>query len=137
MSVRQLHVLFEPGGTSFAQYLLSRRLEECKVALLNPIRRRSVTDIAFAWGFNSLATFHRALRQAFGVTPGELRAAGPNRGGLWGCIANSRDPAPRWRGEMLRPRQFIEIAMRRLVISTDEIRDEERFSYGAPRLARG
>jgi AraC-like DNA-binding protein len=54
--------------------LLSRRLEECKVALMNPIGGRSVTDIAFAWGFKSLATFHRNFRHAFGVTPGELRA---------------------------------------------------------------
>src|SRR5262249_26442174 len=35
MSVRQLHRLFEPSGASFAQYVLSRRLEECKAALLN------------------------------------------------------------------------------------------------------
>src|SRR5258707_1114200 len=33
ISVRQLHLVFEPGGTSFAQYLLCRRLEECRAAL--------------------------------------------------------------------------------------------------------
>jgi AraC-like DNA-binding protein len=35
---------------------------------------RSVTDVALAWGFNSPTTFHRNFRQAFGATPGELRA---------------------------------------------------------------
>jgi AraC-like DNA-binding protein len=75
ISVRQLHRLFEPSGASFAQYVLSRRLDECKAALLNPIGDRSVTDIALAWGFNSLATFHRNFRQAFSVAPGELRGS--------------------------------------------------------------
>jgi AraC-like DNA-binding protein len=73
ISVRQLHKLFEPTATSFAQYVLTRRLEECRAALTNSKSERSVTDIAFAWGFNSLATFHRNFRQTFGATPGELR----------------------------------------------------------------
>jgi AraC-like DNA-binding protein len=73
MSVRQLHQLFEPSGKSFAQYVLNSRLEECRAALINPTSDRSVADIAFAWGFNSLATFHRNFRRAFGATPGALR----------------------------------------------------------------
>jgi AraC-like DNA-binding protein len=73
MSVRQLHLLFEPSGTSFAQYVLRRRLEECRAALASPIGDRSITDIALGWGFNSLWTFNRNFRQAFGVTPGEVR----------------------------------------------------------------
>jgi AraC-like DNA-binding protein len=40
---------------------------------MNPAGERSVTDIAFAWGFNSLVTFYRAFQQAFGAAPGELR----------------------------------------------------------------
>jgi AraC-like DNA-binding protein len=54
MSVRQLHLVFEPSGTSFAQYVLKRRLQECRAALLSPVGGRSVTDIALAFGFNSL-----------------------------------------------------------------------------------
>ena len=73
ISVRQLHLLFEPSGLSFMQYVMQRRLEECRAALLNPVGDRSVTDIAFAWGFNSLRAFQRNFRQAFGVTAGELR----------------------------------------------------------------
>jgi AraC-like DNA-binding protein len=74
ISVRRLHHLFEPSGTTFTQYLLSRRLEECRAALVNG--DRPVTDIALAWGFNSLATFNRTFRRAFGVAPSELRRAG-------------------------------------------------------------
>jgi AraC-like DNA-binding protein len=73
ISVRQLHRLFEPSGESFAQYVVSRRLVECRAALMNPIGDRSVSDVALAWGFTSLATFHRNFRQAFGAPPGELR----------------------------------------------------------------
>jgi transcriptional regulator GlxA family with amidase domain len=61
-------------GTSFAKYVLRRRLEECRTALTSPIADRSVTDIALAWGFKSLATFHRTFREAFGATAGELRS---------------------------------------------------------------
>jgi AraC-like DNA-binding protein len=83
MSVRQLHLLFEPTGTSFAQYVLRRRLEECRAALLDPVGGRSVTDIALRFGFNSLWTFNRTFRRAFGVTPSELRggAAAPRSSG--------------------------------------------------------
>jgi AraC-like DNA-binding protein len=83
ISVRQLHLLFEPSGTSFAQYVLRRRLEECRAALLNPVGGRSVTDIALAFGFNSLWTFNRTFRRAFDVTPSEVRgrAAAPRSTG--------------------------------------------------------
>ena len=74
VSVRQLHLLFEPTGKSFAEHVQSRRLEECRAALASPVNRdRSVTDIAYAWGFNSLASFYRAFRKRFGASPGEVR----------------------------------------------------------------
>ena len=75
IAVRSLHLLFEPTGSSFARYVLSRRLEECRGALLaNP--RRPVIDIAFAWGFSSLSGFYRAFQAAFGMSPSDLRAMG-------------------------------------------------------------
>ena len=74
IAVRSLHAVFEPTGTSFARYVARRRLEECRAALLaNPAR--AVTDIAFAWGFTSLSGFYRAFQAAFGMSPGDLRAA--------------------------------------------------------------
>ncbi len=74
ISVRQLHLLFEPTGTSFAEHVLRRRLEECRAILESPSSGgRSVTDIAYAWGFNSLASFYRAFGQRFGMSPGMVR----------------------------------------------------------------
>jgi AraC-like DNA-binding protein len=74
ISVRALHLSFEPTGVSFARHVLRCRLEECRAALLaNPARQ--VTDIAFGWGFSSLSAFYRAFQDALGLSPGELRAA--------------------------------------------------------------
>jgi AraC-like DNA-binding protein len=77
ISLRSLHNVFEPTGTSVARHILRRRLEECRATLLND-RNRSVTDIAFAWGFNSLSGFYRAFQAAFDASPGDLRAASPD-----------------------------------------------------------
>jgi AraC-like DNA-binding protein len=75
ISVRHLHLLFEPTGVSFAQYVARQRLLQCRTALTSPTgTRRSVADIAFGWGFNSLATFYRAFQREFGVPPAALRA---------------------------------------------------------------
>lgn len=82
MCVRQVHSVFEPTGMSFGEYVLRRRLEECRSALTAASGlRRSVTDIAFAWGFNSLPTFYRTFRRTFGVSPSEIRddAQAPRR----------------------------------------------------------
>jgi AraC-like DNA-binding protein len=77
ISVRHLHLLFEPTGTSFAQYVARRRLLQCRTALASPTGAgRSVADIAFGWGFNSLATFYRAFEREFGMPPTAQRAAG-------------------------------------------------------------
>ena len=76
ISVRHLHLLFEPTGTSFAQYVARQRLVQCRASLSCPTgARRSVADIAFGWGFNSLATFYRAFEREFGSAPAALRAA--------------------------------------------------------------
>jgi AraC-like DNA-binding protein len=77
ISLRTLHGMFEQTGTSVARHILQRRLEQCHATLLDD-RSRSVTDIAFAWGFNSLSGFYRAFQAAFGTSPGDVRAsAGP------------------------------------------------------------
>lgn len=74
ISVRSLHLLFEPTGTSFARYVTRRRLAECRAALAGAAgHRRPVAEIAFAWGFNSLPTFYRAFQREFGIAPSDIR----------------------------------------------------------------
>jgi transcriptional regulator GlxA family with amidase domain len=72
VSVRHLLLLFEPTGTSYARYVLGRRLERARLLLVQS-PDAAVADIAHACGFQSLATFYRVLRAAFGLSPGECR----------------------------------------------------------------
>ena len=76
ISVRQLHLLFEPTGESFSQRLQRRRVEACRQALVDPAQdHRTVSDIAFDAGFDNLATFYRAFRRHYGVAPSDFRQA--------------------------------------------------------------
>ena len=70
ISPRQLHRLFEPTGGSFARYVSRQRLLKCRDAIAGATGTgRSVVDIAFGWGFNSMATFYRAFASEFGAAP--------------------------------------------------------------------
>jgi AraC-like DNA-binding protein len=72
MSLRNLHLLFEPTGTSFARYLLNRRLERARMLLLQP-PYRGIAEVGFACGFESLTTFYRNFQRANGTSPGDYR----------------------------------------------------------------
>lgn len=74
ISVRSLHLLFEPTGQSFSRTVVAMRLiESYRLLQLEPTRQ--VSDIAFSCGFESLATFYRVFRRAYGLSPGDVRAA--------------------------------------------------------------
>jgi AraC-like DNA-binding protein len=80
MSARQLHRLFEPNNVSFARYVSRQRLLRCREAIAGATGTdRSVVDIAFGWGFNSMATFYRAFVSEFGSPPTMLRAVSQGR----------------------------------------------------------
>jgi AraC-like DNA-binding protein len=80
ISARQLHRLFEPNNISFARYVSRQRLLRCREAIAGATGTgRSVVDIAFGWGFNSMATFYRAFVSEFGSPPAMLRAASQGR----------------------------------------------------------
>ncbi len=74
LSIRRIHVLFEPTGSSFSDHVLHQRLAACHAALVDPIcAHRSVMDIAFGWGFNSLSAFYRGFARQYGIAPRDLR----------------------------------------------------------------
>jgi transcriptional regulator GlxA family with amidase domain len=57
---------------------LRQRLLRCRDTISGATGTgRSVVDIAFGWGFNSMATFYRAFANEFGSPPALLR--GPSR----------------------------------------------------------
>ena len=74
ISPRYIHQLFAEGGESVSSYILRRRLEQCAGQLRDPIlRRRTITQIAFDWGFNSMPHFARVFRRQYGVTARDYR----------------------------------------------------------------
>jgi AraC-like DNA-binding protein len=74
ISVRYLHSLFEPEGTTVLQYVIKERLVRCRRELLNPaMGRRTITDIAFSWGFQNSTHFSRRFKDEFGLSPHEFR----------------------------------------------------------------
>jgi AraC family transcriptional regulator, positive regulator of tynA and feaB len=74
MTPRYLHHLFSSESETVARYILRRRLEECSRALkIAGQRGRTVTSIAFDFGFNSPTHFGRVFRARYGVTPREYR----------------------------------------------------------------
>jgi AraC family transcriptional regulator, positive regulator of tynA and feaB len=71
---RYLRKLYESEHESLTRYILRRRLEECARALSSDTYRdKNVTEIAFAYGFNSVTHFGRVFRERYGVTPTEYR----------------------------------------------------------------
>jgi AraC-like DNA-binding protein len=72
VSVRRLHLLFEPTGTTFSRYVLARRLDRARQFLaLQP--DRPILDIALACGIETSSVFYRAFREAFGMAPNAYR----------------------------------------------------------------
>jgi AraC-like DNA-binding protein len=74
LSLRYVHRLWGRGSAeTLGRHILRRRLERCRTDLGDPAR--TVTEIAFAWGFRSPAHFSRAYRAHFGVPPSAHRQA--------------------------------------------------------------
>jgi acetamidase/formamidase/AraC-like DNA-binding protein len=74
VSIRYLQKLFEAAGSNFGEYVRQRRLERCRLDLINPLyARESITSICFRWGFNDAASFSRAFSERFGEPPRRYR----------------------------------------------------------------
>lgn len=70
LSVRYLYYLFSEENNSLAEYVIMMRLARCKQDLGNPLMvSRSLTEVAFSWGFQSSAHFSRRFKSEFGVSP--------------------------------------------------------------------
>lgn len=100
---RYLHKVFSEDERSLNQYIWDLRLDRCSQDLANPgLHERSITEIAFIWGFRSPPHFSRAFRQRFGASPSAWRltqaagqamsAMGPRASRLGGHLAEVRAP---------------------------------------------
>jgi AraC-like DNA-binding protein len=80
---RYVHKIFS-GQETLGQYILHARLDCCWEDLRKPdLSHRSITEIAFSWGFNSSAHFSRVFRRRFGISPSACRTPSPAA-----CAAN-------------------------------------------------
>jgi AraC-like DNA-binding protein len=74
LSARSLSRLFAMNGRTIERSIWSRRLERARNELADPeLRHRSITDVAFACGFNDAAHFSRSFLNAYGMTPRQFR----------------------------------------------------------------
>ncbi len=73
-SKRYLHRVFQGEVVSLDRYIWLARLERCRVALCAPsLQAKSISEIAFAWGFNSSAHFCRLFKSHYKVSPGAFQ----------------------------------------------------------------
>lgn len=73
-SKRHLHNAFVDEEVTLAHYILRQRLQACIRDLKKPDHaHRTITDIAFSWGFTNCAYFSRVFRERTGLSPSEFR----------------------------------------------------------------
>ncbi|MGF0540145.1 helix-turn-helix transcriptional regulator [Agrobacterium sp. ES01] len=80
VSPRSIQKLLHGEGTTFSRYLLERRLDAAKEALLLRGASASVTQVALDFGFNDPAYFSRAFRKRYGMRPMDLRRSARTSG---------------------------------------------------------
>lgn len=72
---RNLHKLFRDEAETLGEYIWQARLAHVREDLAAPaMRGRSITEIAFSWGFNSSPHFSRLFKERYGISPRGFRA---------------------------------------------------------------
>jgi len=74
VSVRYANKLLAERNSSLGRLIHTLRLERCRKALGDPLQRhRTLSEIAYAWGFSDMTHFGRSFRKAYGMLPSEYR----------------------------------------------------------------
>jgi AraC-like DNA-binding protein len=71
---RYLHMLFSDRGMTMSDYIWQARLHHCRQELESQ-SGKTITDVAFSWGFSSSSHFSRVFRKYFGVAPSAIHKA--------------------------------------------------------------
>lgn len=70
ISIRYLHVLFENENITLSNWIKKCRLHRCKDDLCSVQNNgRTITEIAFKWGFNDISHFSKVFKKEFGQSP--------------------------------------------------------------------
>jgi AraC-like DNA-binding protein len=74
-SVSTLHRAFAGEPCSIGEWIWAQRLDAVRADLCDPaLRHRTISDIAFSWGFVDASHFSRAFKARFGCTARDVRA---------------------------------------------------------------
>lgn len=74
ISVRYANDLLSSENTSLEKYIYSRRLERCRINLINPdLKSLSISEIAHSNGFLSASHFSRRFKETHKMTPLDYR----------------------------------------------------------------
>lgn len=80
VSQRYANAALSDEGTSIGRLIQTRRLLRCRRALEDPAQlHRTVSEIAYGWGFSDMTHFGRKFKAAFGLLPSEYRKASQER----------------------------------------------------------
>jgi AraC family transcriptional activator of tynA and feaB len=71
---RYLHMLFSDKGMTVSDYIWQARLQHCRQELETQ-PGKTITDVAFSWGFSSSSHFSRVFRKYFGIAPSSIHKA--------------------------------------------------------------
>ena len=75
ISVRRVHAIFAEQDTTVSTVIRQRRLARARTDLLDPaLAPWTIAAFAARWGVDDGAHFSRVFKQAYGVSPSELRA---------------------------------------------------------------
>ncbi|MGX5736725.1 helix-turn-helix domain-containing protein [Bosea thiooxidans] len=71
---RYLHMSFAEEGTTITGYIWQKRLERCREELeFGPKSGKTLTDIAFSWGFSSSSHFTHLFKKRYGIPPSAIQ----------------------------------------------------------------
>ena len=74
ISVRYANSLLAQQDSSITRHIRTRRLARCQMAFADPRQsHRSISDIAYGWGFIDMTHFGRCFKDEYGLSPRDYR----------------------------------------------------------------
>jgi AraC-like DNA-binding protein len=92
VSVRYANAVLGEHDTSIMRLIQARRLERCRYALEDPNQaHRTVSEIAYGWGFSDMTHFGRRFKKAYGILPSEYQTIARRAGRRGQLFRKPRD----------------------------------------------
>jgi AraC-like DNA-binding protein len=94
VSVRYANAVLADHDTSIMRLIQARRLARCRYALEDPNQaHRTVSEIAYGWGFSDMTHFGRRFKKAYGILPHDYQIIA-KRAGSGGNFSKPRNRSP-------------------------------------------